>query len=312
MAQFKITVYDASGIAKSAIATLPTTALTGTLQAAQFPALTGDITTSAGSLATTLRTSPTIVTPTIASFTNAAHDHTNAAGGGTLSGSAIASGTVAAARLDTMTGDSGSGGASGAAPAPASGDAALNKVLLASGVFGLPIFNKLKARTVIGSDVASYTISSFSANYDHLALVLETRTDRAANTDSLICRFNADGTAGNYYTQYRTASGTTLAAAEVLGSGTTGILLPFGGVGNSGSAGNGYFVLIILNYNSASMARVCKGEGFAHGANTSGNLNEGSCGGSWRNTSNAITSITVLPNLGTNIKTNSAYTLYGF
>lgn len=36
--------------------TLPTTDLTGTLQAAQFPALTGDITTSAGALATTLAT----------------------------------------------------------------------------------------------------------------------------------------------------------------------------------------------------------------------------------------------------------------
>lgn len=35
---------------------LPTTALTGALAAAQFPALTGDITTSAGSLATTLAT----------------------------------------------------------------------------------------------------------------------------------------------------------------------------------------------------------------------------------------------------------------
>ena len=35
---------------------LPTTGLTGTLQAAQFPALTGDVTTSAGSLATTLAT----------------------------------------------------------------------------------------------------------------------------------------------------------------------------------------------------------------------------------------------------------------
>jgi hypothetical protein len=33
---------------------IPTTALTGTLQAAQFPALTGDVTTSAGALATTI------------------------------------------------------------------------------------------------------------------------------------------------------------------------------------------------------------------------------------------------------------------
>lgn len=45
-----------------------------------------------------LFTSPTIVTPTIASFVNATHDHTNAAGGGTLNASAIAAGQLAAAR----------------------------------------------------------------------------------------------------------------------------------------------------------------------------------------------------------------------
>lgn len=58
--------------------------------------------------------SPTIVTPTIASFANATHNHQNAAGGGALSGAAITSGTVADARIDaaiarlsgpTFTGD---------------------------------------------------------------------------------------------------------------------------------------------------------------------------------------------------------------
>lgn len=39
-------------------------------------------------------TSPTITTPTVASFVNATHTHQNAAGGGTLDGAAIASGTV--------------------------------------------------------------------------------------------------------------------------------------------------------------------------------------------------------------------------
>lgn len=54
MAQFKITIYDASGVQKTSatVSSLPTTSLTGTLQAAQFPALTGDVNTSAGSLAT--------------------------------------------------------------------------------------------------------------------------------------------------------------------------------------------------------------------------------------------------------------------
>ena len=45
--------------------------------------------------------SPTITTPTIASLTNAQHNHQNAAGGGTLDGAAIASGTVAYARQPT-------------------------------------------------------------------------------------------------------------------------------------------------------------------------------------------------------------------
>lgn len=47
--------------------TLTTTALTGTLQAGTFPALTGDVTTSAGALATTLAT----VNGNVGSFTNA-------------------------------------------------------------------------------------------------------------------------------------------------------------------------------------------------------------------------------------------------
>ncbi len=46
---------------------LATTALTGVLQAAQFPALTGDITTASGALATTLAT----VNANVGSFTSA-------------------------------------------------------------------------------------------------------------------------------------------------------------------------------------------------------------------------------------------------
>ncbi len=43
----------------------------------------------------------TLVTPTIASFVNATHTHQNAAGGGTLDGAAIATGTVVDARLSS-------------------------------------------------------------------------------------------------------------------------------------------------------------------------------------------------------------------
>lgn len=118
---------------------LSTGDVTGVLAAGRFPALTGDVTTVAGALATTLATvnsnvgsfalatvtvnakglvtaasaaattgsgnvvlatSPTLTTPTIADFTNATHNHQNAAGGGTLDAAAIASGTLAQARTD--------------------------------------------------------------------------------------------------------------------------------------------------------------------------------------------------------------------
>lgn len=50
----------------------------------------------------------TLTTPTIGSFTNATHAHQSAAGGGTLDAAAIASGTIAQARLGTGSGGAGS------------------------------------------------------------------------------------------------------------------------------------------------------------------------------------------------------------
>lgn len=58
----------------------------------------GNTTTGSGSIV--LATSPTIVTPTVASLTNMQHTHQNAAGGGTLDAAAIASGTLSNSRLD--------------------------------------------------------------------------------------------------------------------------------------------------------------------------------------------------------------------
>ncbi|HTE22284.1 MAG TPA: hypothetical protein VK674_04560 [Candidatus Limnocylindria bacterium] len=61
-----------------------------------------------GSGAVVLTTSPTIVTPTIASFANAGHNHQNAAGGGALSTAALTSGTLGVSRggtgANTLTG----------------------------------------------------------------------------------------------------------------------------------------------------------------------------------------------------------------
>lgn len=69
-------------------------------------------------------TGGTFTAPTIGDFTNAAHGHTNAAGGGQLNATSVFSaGTVPVARLPIMVGDAGAGGTAGLVPAPATGDA---------------------------------------------------------------------------------------------------------------------------------------------------------------------------------------------
>jgi len=66
----------------------------------------GNTTTGSGSIV--LATSPAIVTPTIASFANATHNHQSAAGGGALSAAAITSGILGVAQggtgANTLTG----------------------------------------------------------------------------------------------------------------------------------------------------------------------------------------------------------------
>lgn len=65
--------------------------------------LAGILSDETGTGVVVFNTSPTIVTPTIASFVNATHTHLNAAGGGTLDAAAIGSGVIAIARLATGT-----------------------------------------------------------------------------------------------------------------------------------------------------------------------------------------------------------------
>lgn len=82
------------------VGTVDLSSVTGTLAVANGGTGT---TTSTGSGKLVLDTSPTIVTPTIASFANATHTHQNAAGGGTLDAAAIAAGTLPVARGGTGT-----------------------------------------------------------------------------------------------------------------------------------------------------------------------------------------------------------------
>lgn len=71
-------------------------------------AVTAPSGTIVGDTDTQTLTNKTLTTPTIASFTNATHNHQSAAGGGSLDAAAIGSGTMATARLGSGTANSSS------------------------------------------------------------------------------------------------------------------------------------------------------------------------------------------------------------
>src|SRR5712691_1296028 len=73
--------------------------------------LVADSTQTTGNKWSAILAGLTLTTPTIGDFTNATHTHQNAAGGGTLSAAAIASGTLALARGGTHADLSATGGA---------------------------------------------------------------------------------------------------------------------------------------------------------------------------------------------------------
>lgn len=128
-----IAVADVSGLGALATASSVnlSTQATGTLQAAQHPALTGDVTSPAGSLATT------IASQSVSNAKLAQMPATTIKGNNTGASATPADLTVSqvAAILPAFTGDSGSGGVKGLVPPPAIGDA--SKYLKGDGTWGI-------------------------------------------------------------------------------------------------------------------------------------------------------------------------------
>lgn len=166
-------------------------------------------------------------------------------------------------------------------------------------------------RTVLGAGAATVVISSIPATYQHLLLIMELRTNVAAAVDNVLVRFNADAVAADYYTQQNQSSAAVNTASEVLGSGSTGLLLTNGAVGNTGSAGNSRVMMWITNYASSTMRRLAQWQLFTHTGNTTGLLKLGVGAGDWTEAATPINSITFLPVTGTQIAAASAYELYG-
>lgn len=168
------------------------------------------------------------------------------------------------------------------------------------------------ARASLGSAAASVSISSIPSTFKHLLLLLEMRTDAAANFDNILLRFNSDSTVTNYYSQYGFHANTSWTTAENLGATYGACFLGSIAAGNTAPANtNGFAAVWIPNYASASLQRMITYQGGARGAATSGTLRASMGAGWWLNAAAAISTITILPQAGTNLAANSAYTLYG-
>lgn len=167
------------------------------------------------------------------------------------------------------------------------------------------------ARTALGANAASQTISSIPATYKHLLLCLECRTDAAGTADNIILQFNADTTAANYYTQYAIGAATAFTLAEFLGATKAGVLLPNVAAGSTGSAGLGHVWVFITNYTSTTLRRNVVAWGGAQAGTTTGLIKLGLCQGNWINVAAAISSLTFKPDVGANLVAPTAWTLYG-
>ncbi len=158
---------------------------TGTLAAGRMPALTGDVTSSAGAVATTIAAN---------AVTNAkmATMATQTIKGNVTGSTAVPtdlSATQVTSMLNAFTGDSGSGGLKGLVPAPSSGDAAANKFLKADGTFAvLPgVINGL----TLTPDTTGWTISGGSSTSKSLSV---RNTLTIAGQDASTVTFPANAT----------------------------------------------------------------------------------------------------------------------
>jgi hypothetical protein len=163
----------------------------------------------------------------------------------------------------------------------------------------------LQVITVGPSGASSVTFSNIPNTYSHLQIRAIGRTSASeADGDSFKIRFNSDS--GNNYTEHRLI-GTGSAAAA--GAGTSqsnafGYQLPSS---SQLASSFGLFVMDVLDYKNTNKYKTLRGLG---GFETNSVGRVGFWSSVWMNT-NAISSITITPNVGANFAQYSSFALYG-
>lgn len=162
--------------------------------------------------------------------------------------------------------------------------------------------------STLGADTASFDLTSIPSGYSHLVLTWMLRTNRSATTDSALVSLNNDTTNANYdrtYVQWAA----TQTIAQVLGASGSRNNIPL----PAASASAGYFgmgYLYIGNYASTTQYKVVQHYGTQWVGRTANDVLFFQCMQGWAST-NAVSQITLAPNVGSNFKSGSSVTLYG-
>jgi hypothetical protein len=165
-------------------------------------------------------------------------------------------------------------------------------------------YESIATVTVGSGGAANVEFTSIPATYTHLQIRAIARTDRAATGEWLEIQFNSD-TASNYSDHYFAGNGSTASAG---GQANVSYMevnrFP---AASSTASIFGAFVTDILDYANTNKNKTIRNLG-GNDQNGSGEIHLGS--GNWRST-NAITSIKILPGGGTNLVQYSQFALYG-
>lgn len=166
---------------------------------------------------------------------------------------------------------------------------------------------ELISTTILGSNSASTTldVSAYTSTYKHLQVRCTTRTNRsAADADNIRVRFNSD-TSANYNIHFIYGNGTIVGASNE--SAPTSLILADATAANGATGAFATGVIDISDAFSTSKFKTLK---TLHGYAGVGVPEVVLASGLWRSTS-AITSMTLFPQLGSQILAGSRFSLYG-
>ena len=168
-------------------------------------------------------------------------------------------------------------------------------------------YDALATITVPSGGVSSVTFAGIPTGYKHLQIRGIAKGNRSTYVDDLGIRVNGD-TGSNYSFHRLYGFGVGSAGADAGATQTSMNIGQMAGGTVNNSLGLGGVIVDILDYSSVSKNKTIRSLS-GYDDNGQGAIEFAS--GAWYNSSTAISSITLLPLIGTNIAEFSSFALYG-